>query len=553
VTSAAEDTLFQIRARADRGLAWLLVAHFPVVIALAAWHGTWPAAFVLGGAISTIAFWLARAHAGAVVTRMAIAVGFIGYSALLIHQSHGLVEMHFHVFAALAFLLVYRDWRVPVVAAAVVALHHLALNAFDPGAHFAHLLPHGHYGLPIVLLHVLFVVFETAVLVFLAVVLEREVIDLSAHRAREAAEREELSELAGRLERRDLTVPSGDGVSEASATMRGGIAQIADLVRAIRVTAHEVAGSSRDVVAGAEEAGRVSSEIVAAVSDVATGAERQAVLVAETHDAAQRVADAVRGNADDAAAAAEAAEEARALAAEGRAAAADASRAMAGAREGSDAMTGAMAELTERSQEISSLVTTITAIADQTNLLALNAAIEAARAGEHGRGFAVVADEVRKLAEESRNAARSIAGGVDRIDSLTAQAADAVRDAAERTTAGAGTVATAGEAFERIDEAVAGLVDRVRRIAAAGRAVAEETDAVRTRMDEAARLTETSSANTEEVSATTEQTAVAARAMAGSAARLGEAAEALEGLVVQFTVSSSEDGDASGKDRRAVA
>ena len=104
-----------------------------------------------------------------------------------------------------------------------------------------------------------------------------------------------------------------------------------------------------------------------------------------------------------------------------------------------------------------------------------------------------------------------------------------MRDAAERTETGAGTVATAGEAFERIDEAVAGLVDRVRRIAAAGRAVAEETDAVRTRMDEAARLTETSSANTEEVSATTEQTAEAARAMAGSAARLGDAADRARG------------------------
>jgi methyl-accepting chemotaxis protein len=76
---------------------------------------------------------------------------------------------------------------------------------------------------------------------------------------------------------------------------------------------------------------------------------------------------------------------------------------------------------------------------------------------------------------------------------------------------------------------------------------------VRTRMDEAARLTETASANTEEVSATTEQTARAARAMAGSASRLSEAAEALEGLVVQFTVSSSEDGNERGKDRRAVA
>ena len=69
----------------------------------------------------------------------------MAFSVLFIQETKGMIEMHFHVFASLAFLLIYRDWRVPVVAAAVIAVHHLVLN-FDPEAHIAHLLPRKFLG-----------------------------------------------------------------------------------------------------------------------------------------------------------------------------------------------------------------------------------------------------------------------------------------------------------------------------------------------------------------------------------------------------------------------
>src|SRR5215210_6758080 len=103
-------------------------------------------------------------------------------------------------------------------------------------------------------------------------------------------------------------------------------------------------------------------------------------------------------------------------------------------------MAGVMTELDAKSAQITGIVATITGIAEQTNLLALNAAIEAARAGEQGRGFAVVADEVRKLAEDAQSAAASIAGLVREVQSKTEEAVAVVEDGARRTHEGSETV-----------------------------------------------------------------------------------------------------------------
>jgi Methyl-accepting chemotaxis protein (MCP) signalling domain len=138
-------------------------------------------------------------------------------------------------------------------------------------------------------------------------------------------------------------------------------------------------------------------------------------------------------------------------------------------RESSSSTTAAIGELGVKSDQISGIVETITAIAAQTNLLALNAAIEAARAGEQGLGFAVVAEEVRKLAEESRAAAGSIAALIGAIQADTRHTIDVVQDGARRTADSAATVERAREAFEAIGVAVDQMALRTTDIAAAVR------------------------------------------------------------------------------------
>ena len=109
-------------------------------------------------------------------------------------------------------------------------------------------------------------------------------------------------------------------------------------------------------------------------------------------------------------------------------------------------------KLGKRSEEIGEIVGTISSIAEQTNLLALNASIEAARAGEAGRGFAVVADEIRKLAEESREAAASIANLIEGIQKDTSLAVDSMQQGNQAVADGTQAVKGLTAAFSKIEE-----------------------------------------------------------------------------------------------------
>ena len=330
-----------------------------------------------------------------------------------------------------------------------------------------------------------------------------------------------------------------EGVVETVLSYNATVESLRALVGSVQSNAGLLSAASQQMASSSEEAGRAVSEIASAVSDVAQGAERQVRSVEAAKEATEEVTLATRTSAESAQETAVAAVQAREVAEAGEQAVAHATQAMRQVQESSAQVTDVMHQLGAKSEQIGGIVATITGIAGQTNLLALNAAIEAARAGEQGRGFAVVAEEVRKLAEESQEAAATIAALVEEIQAETAQAVTVVEETAVRTEEGVATVEQAREAFGRIGASVGDMTSRVDAIAAAVQQIAASAERVQTDMTEVAAVAEESSASSEEVSASTEQTSASAQEIASSAQQLAGTASELEQLVGRFRLTTA--------------
>ena len=194
----------------------------------------------------------------------------------------------------------------------------------------------------------------------------------------------------------------------------------------------------------------------------------------------------------------------------------------------------AIEDLSQRSERIGGIVSTITAIAEQTDLLALNAAIEAARAGEQGRGFAVVAEEVRKLAEEAQAAAGEIGALVGEIQGRTRRAVEVVaRRHAPHPRQRRGRRAGAGGV--RADRpGRRGRLHTGRRDRPGGLEIAEQAERADQDVAHVTRVAEDSSASAEQVSAASEETSASADEIAASAQTLAGTADELEQLVRTF-------------------
>lgn len=303
-------------------------------------------------------------------------------------------------------------------------------------------------------------------------------------------------------------------------------------VTELKAREQEISDQNKRISQAAEEAGDISSRLAAAaeqlsrsVSSARSGAAIQRDRTTETATAMEEMNATVSEVAQHAVAAAESAEQAKDEATKGSGVVTEVIDAVDTVESNATQLRVSMEALGSKAEEIGTVLGVIEDIADQTNLLALNAAIEAARAGEAGRGFAVVADEVRKLAEKTMQATAEVGGAVTSIQDGARQNVQATEIAVESVARSTSLARQSGDALERIVAESDATADRVRSIAAA----AEQQSAASEEINQA----------TLEVSRISGQTDEEMEAASSAVGELSLLADSLVALIASMTAQES--------------
>jgi methyl-accepting chemotaxis protein len=274
--------------------------------------------------------------------------------------------------------------------------------------------------------------------------------------------------------------------------------EIGDVGRALNTAFEKMSEAVGEISRHAETIASASEEISSSASQISASSDTQKQQVMQVATAMQEMSSTVLQVSDNSAQAADNAQASGKIAIDGGKIVEETIVVI---RELADSTRGTahkIEELGKSSDSIGRIIGTIDDIADQTNLLALNAAIEAARAGEQGRGFAVVADEVRKLAERTTTATKEIAGMIETIQHETKSAVDAMRTETGRVDAGVEAASKAGEVLSAIITSAGTQHEMITHIATAATEQAAATEQVNGNMEQISRMVQQSAVSAEE-------------------------------------------------------
>ena len=302
----------------------------------------------------------------------------------------------------------------------------------------------------------------------------------------------------------------------------------------IQNTAIQVASSSQELTASAHQSADATQSVSNSVNEMANSSENQTKELNAADTKARNLLEEMENVTSAVEEARQSVNEAVEKANEGNRLAAATISEMNGVTDIVLESTDRVARLGERSKEIGQIVSVISGIAGQTNLLALNAAIEAARAGEQGRGFAVVAEEVRKLAEESQNAAQQISDLIANIQRETDDAVASMEKGAEAAESGKENLSTTGDAFNQI-------LDRVKHVSATSSNINDTVKGLMGPIDELVKnignvavQADMVSKESQAVSAATEQQSAGIDEIASASRTLADYAQHLQDTTMKF-------------------
>lgn len=339
---------------------------------------------------------------------------------------------------------------------------------------------------------------------------------------------------AGDLSLEPLEVTEKDETGKLSISMNKMQKTVKSVMQGIANATEELNSHSEELTQSASEVKSGSEQVAITMQELATGSETQATTASNLAVVMENFTKKVQSTNKSGEKIKESSMGVLTMTSEGKQYMEDSSRQMAKIDEIVQDAVAKMTTLDNQTQEINNLVVIIQKIADQTNLLALNAAIEAARAGEHGRGFAVVADEVRKLAEQVAVSIADITGFVEKIQAESKRVSDSLQTGYVEVEEGTSQIAKTGQTFNQINASVTTMVDGIKGISDNLESIKVNSEIMNSSIEEIASVSEESAAGVEQTSAASQQITSSMEEVAGSSEQLANLAENLTEMVSHF-------------------